>query len=97
MIEREDGVEISVRVQPNAKKEEIYGETDGALKIRLTASPREGSANKACVRFLSKITNVPKSKVVIQSGTKSREKRIRFLGLDKEQLMVVLKPLLGVA
>jgi len=51
----------------------IYGDS---LKIKLTAPPVEGAANKMCVSFLAKRLGVPKSAVEIISGLSSRKKRI---------------------
>ena len=36
-----DGVEITLYVQPGAKKSEVAGEHDGALKLRINAPPVE--------------------------------------------------------
>jgi uncharacterized protein (TIGR00251 family) len=54
----------------------IAGSQGDALKIKLTAPPVDGSANKMCVQYLAKWLNVPKSSIEIISGHSSRTKRL---------------------
>lgn len=65
-------------LQPRASKDEIVGEHDGALKIRVKAPPVDGAANKQLVKFLAKQFGVAKSDVIIESGETSRRKRVRI-------------------
>jgi uncharacterized protein len=71
-----NGFLISVYVQPRAAKNAIAGIHGQALKIRLTAPPVDGAANKMCLQFLAKQLNVPKSALQIESGHSSRSKTI---------------------
>ena len=45
---------FTVRVQPRASKDEIAGEMDGALKIRLRAPAVEDRANQAIAAAAAK-------------------------------------------
>ena len=74
----DQGITFRVRVQPRASRNEITGLHDSALKVRLKAPPVEGAANKMCLKFLSKILDVPKSSLEIASGTTSRRKRVLY-------------------
>lgn len=83
--ESKDGnVLLNVRVVPRASRNEISGELDGALKIRLQASPVEGKANKALVKFLSECLGVSRSSVEILSGESGRNKRVLVRGISLE-------------
>jgi hypothetical protein len=53
----------------------------GRLKVRLTAPPVEGEANKECVRFLARLLDVPRSSVSILQGLKSRSKTLLIRGV----------------
>ncbi|MGA7382563.1 MAG: DUF167 domain-containing protein [Terriglobales bacterium] len=86
------GVSFIVKVQPRAKKNAIVGELGDALKIALTAPPVEGRANEACIEFLAKLLEVPRSSVTIASGETSRRKVIRVQGLTAEDLRKRLRP-----
>ncbi len=80
---REDGngVTIRVRVQPRASKNQLAGEMDGAMKVRLAAPPVDGAANRACCEFIAGILGVPKSKVEIVHGHTGRNKTLRVEGI----------------
>lgn len=49
-----DDLLLNLYVQPNAKKDELIGEYDNNLKIRITALPVENKANKNFFSFLLK-------------------------------------------
>ena len=81
-----DSVELNVRVQPRASKNEVLGWREGVLAVRLTARPVEGAANRACRDFLADVLGVKRADVELVSGEKSREKRFRISGLTAEEL-----------
>ncbi len=85
--EREGAVILPVRVQPRASKDEIAGEMNGALRVRLQAPAVENRANEALVDFLAQLLKTPKSAVRILSGERSRTKRIEIRGVTKQQIM----------
>ena len=82
--ETSGGVLVSLLIQPRASKNEISGLQGDRLKVRLTAPPVEGAANKMCITFLAKCLGLPKSALEIVSGQSSRQKQIliRDGGLD---------------
>jgi uncharacterized protein len=88
------GVRIAVQVQPGAKKTEVVGVHDDALKLKLQAPPIEGRANEALVRFLSSALSVPKSAVTITHGHTSKRKLVEVLSkrLTPEQAGTLLLP-----
>jgi uncharacterized protein len=67
---------FSVYVQPRASKVAIVGCHDNALKIKLTAPPVGGAANKQCIQVLAKNLGLPKSAITITGGQTSRMKQI---------------------
>ena len=81
MEESSEGVKLAVRVVPNASSNEIEGwhkDETGAdeLKIRVTAAPEKGKANKAVIELLSKSLKIGKSKIVILQGGTGKRKKI---------------------
>jgi uncharacterized protein len=80
------GTTLAVYVQPRASRNELVGIHEGTLKVRLTASPVEGEANKECVRFLAKLLNLPKSRLEVVQGHKSRRKTILIQGITGEEV-----------
>jgi uncharacterized protein (TIGR00251 family) len=71
-----DGIVVNVFLQPRASRNQVAGRHGEALKLRLTAPPVEGAANKMCVAFLSEILGVPKSTLEIVAGHSSRSKQV---------------------
>jgi uncharacterized protein len=85
--ERDGAVIFSVRVQPRASKDEIAGEMDGALKIRLRAPAVEDRANEALIDFLAELLKTSRSTVSILGGERSRVKRIEIRGVTRQQVL----------
>ncbi|MGE3960411.1 MAG: DUF167 domain-containing protein [Dehalococcoidia bacterium] len=77
---------LSVRLTPRASREEIAGERDGVLLVRVTAPPVDGAANDALVRLLAKTLRVPRGAVAIVSGETARAKVVAVDGLDDEEV-----------
>lgn len=72
----ENGWHIAVRVQPGAKKSELCGVAEKALRVRLAAPAVENKANRALLEFMAATLRVKKSKVILAGGDKSRQKRL---------------------
>jgi uncharacterized protein (TIGR00251 family) len=81
IVEKDGVVSFAVRVQPRASRDEISGEWQGGLKIRLTAPPVDDRANEALRRFLAASLKVPLSAVRITAGERSRTKRVEVRGV----------------
>jgi uncharacterized protein (TIGR00251 family) len=78
---------LLIRVTPRAKKNEVSEvQLDGTIKIRLTAPPVNGKANRALIQFLAGILKVPTSHLEIISGLKGRNKKIRVAGLNEQTI-----------
>lgn len=76
--ENENGrVGFRVRVQPSSRKDEILGwNAAGELRVRLAAPPVEGAANRSLSLFLGRSLGLGKRDVVVESGDRSRTKRV---------------------
>ena len=81
---------IRVKVLPRASKDQIVGQENGVFKVKLTAPPVEGRANKALNAFLAKRLGLPKGSVEIVSGKRSRLKSVRIDGLTGEAVKALL-------
>ena len=89
-----NGVVLSVRVIPRARRAELAGIREDALLIRLTAPPVEGAANAELIQVLSDAFAIPKRSVTIVSGGRSRTKRVRLRGIDEVTLRSRLEAIL---
>jgi uncharacterized protein (TIGR00251 family) len=70
-----DNLLLQVYLQPRASKDEIVGPHNGSLKIRITAPPVDGKANKHLQKFLAKTFSVPANNITLLRGETSRNKR----------------------
>jgi uncharacterized protein (TIGR00251 family) len=89
--ETADGVELSVRVIPRARKTECSGRRGESLVVRLAAPPVEGAANDALVDFFARALGVPGRAVRILSGAHAREKRVAIAGVTADQIRSMLE------
>ncbi len=69
---------LRIKVQPKASKDELSEILGDYLKVRITAPPVDGKANKHLIAFLAKTFKVAKSNVELISGETGREKRIKI-------------------
>ena len=87
------GAAFTVRVVTRAQKNEIVGIQDNnSLKIRLTASPNEGQANDALIKFLAERLSVPEANIEIVAGKDSRDKWISVSGITTAEAEERLQP-----
>ena len=67
---------LSVRVQPRAANDAFAEHNDEFIKIRISAPPIDGKANKHLIAFLAKSFKVAKSSIQLLSGETGRNKRL---------------------
>jgi len=84
---RDDGVVFSVKVVPGSSKTAVCGLLDGIIKIKISAAPEKGKANKCLLEFLAKQLGVKKNAVRIISGKTNPIKHIQVQGLCPETLL----------
>ncbi|PZM09595.1 DUF167 domain-containing protein [Rhizobium tubonense] len=93
-----DHVNLSVRLTPNGGRDAIDGLETGAdgaayLKVRVSAVPEKGKANKALVALVAKSLGISKSSVSLLAGDTARKKILRIDG-DPEDLWKALDAIL---
>lgn len=79
--ETPDGVLLSVRVIPRARRSELAGTRGEALLVRLAAPPVDGAANAALIELLAARVGIPRSRVTIVAGEHARDKVVRLDGV----------------
>jgi len=85
------GVLLHIHLQPRASRNCLAGLHGQGLKIQLTAPPVKGEANTALLQFLAGLLRLPRSLISLQSGEKSREKRVLIRTTDPKGLIVQLQ------
>ncbi len=79
-------VKISIKVSPDAGRNEVAGQLDTAWRIKIAAPPDKGRANKELIDFLSKTLGVKRNSLSILRGHASRNKLISVEGLTQEEV-----------
>jgi len=81
------GAALAIRVTPRASRNKITEVlSDGTIKIHLTASPVDGQANEALVKFLAGVLDVAPSKIEIVAGMTGRDKLVSVLDMSPEDV-----------
>ncbi|MCK4753155.1 MAG: YggU family protein [Planctomycetes bacterium] len=83
----DNGVIFTAKIVPASSKTVIAGLLDGMLKVKISAPPEKGKANKNLVDFLAKKLGVKKNTVTIISGQTNPVKSIQVLGISDETLL----------
>jgi uncharacterized protein (TIGR00251 family) len=74
---------IALHVIPKASKNEVVGWVDDAngqkaLKVKVTAAPEDGKANKAVITLLAKTWGCAARDLEIAGGATSRHKKLKI-------------------
>jgi uncharacterized protein len=85
---------VPVRVQPRATRDEILGWRDGVLRLRVSAPPVEGEANRAVGALLARALGVRASAVTVERGARGRDKLVRVQGMTRRMVMARLAAVL---
>jgi len=81
---------VSVKVLPRSSINQIVGFEGDILKVKVKSAPVDGLANRDLILLLSKSVKFAKEKVEIIYGHRSRLKKIRFYGVKKDDLFLLL-------
>ena len=87
-----DGILVNIKIVPNSSKNDIVLE-DEFVKVKITAQPIEGKANKALIEFLSKTFKIPKTSIELVKGETTREKTLFFKTSDAEKQSLIVSSL----
>jgi uncharacterized protein (TIGR00251 family) len=71
-------VKYTIKVKTNAKENTVLEGPGGELRVLVKAPPQEGRANEAVIGLLAAHFKVPKARVAIVGGFKSKMKIVRI-------------------
>ncbi|MCB0417442.1 MAG: DUF167 domain-containing protein [Bdellovibrionaceae bacterium] len=71
-------MKITVQIKPNSRKESVEKNADGSYTVRVNAPPVEGKANARLLVVLAEHFGVPKSRLELIAGHKSKKKTVEI-------------------
>jgi len=81
---------IRVRLKPAAGADEIVGERDGVVQVRVSAPPQQGRANEALRRLIARRARIGVRRVSIVRGERARDKLVRVEDIEVGELRAAL-------
>jgi len=72
-------MKITVKVKASAKQKRIEKLSDNSFSVWVKEKPQEGKANYAVREALAEYFDIPKSRVTLHSGEKSKIKHFEIL------------------
>ena len=88
--ENRNGVILAIEVTAGAKKNlfpDGYNAWRKTIGCRVSAEAVEGKANRAIIRLVSEILDVPASSISIQAGAVSSQKKLLITGPSRQDVM----------
>jgi uncharacterized protein (TIGR00251 family) len=65
---------VRVRVTPNAKRAMVVRVAEASFEVKVDARAEDGRANKRLLEILSEHLEIPKSRISLVKGARSRDK-----------------------
>jgi len=93
IIDKGGKVSFKVKVQPRASKNGLAGIMEDAVKLRITAPPVDGEANKGVIQFFARLFGISQKEVAIISGISSRTKIVEISGVAVSEVAEILNDL----
>ena len=88
-------MKLQIKVIPSSSKDCIAGWLEDTLKVKVKAPQEKGRANKAVIKTLEKVLELPKGSITISSGTSSTRKIIELDGVDEDSINKKLSVICG--
>ena len=82
---------MRVRLTPRSGRDAVEGWDGEVLRVRVSAAPVDGGANKALVRLLAKSLRLPASRVSLVAGARSRVKVVEVAGMSDGEVRAALR------
>ena len=77
---------LNIKVIPGASRTEIAGWLEETLKIRVSAPPEKGKANKSVEQLLAKTLGLNSAAVTVITGKTSQQKVVSIAGLSPDEV-----------
>lgn len=85
-----EGLVLAVKAQPGARRNELRGVQDGALKVCVTQVAEGGKANEAIREQLAKSLKLKRSQIELIAGMTNPQKRFLIRNIAEPELLAKL-------
>lgn len=86
----DDDVLLWIKAVPGASRDELAGAIGDRLKIRISAPPEGGKANKAIITLIARSIGIKPAQITIEAGQSSPEKIVRIAACPVERIRKTL-------
>ena len=84
----DDGTVFMAKIVPGSSGQtRICGLLDGMLKVKVSAAPEKGKANRSLLDFLAKQLGVKMNSISIISGQTGHVKQLQVSGISSDMLL----------
>jgi uncharacterized protein (TIGR00251 family) len=84
-----DTVTLTVKVVPGSSRTQIAGRYADMLKVKISAPPEKGKANKELLRFLAARLKIKQKDIEIQAGQTNSVKTLLVQGVTKKDVQAL--------
>jgi uncharacterized protein (TIGR00251 family) len=81
---------LSLKVIPNADRNEIVSYVNGTFRIKLASPPEKGKANFELIRLLSTLLGISKDRICLIKGYANRNKHVVISGMNENSVCKLL-------
>ena len=85
-----DDVLVRVKAVPGASCSEIAGLVGDRLKVRVSAPPEGGKANKAICGVIARALGIPVRRISIERGAGAPEKTVRIEACTEDEVRALV-------
>jgi uncharacterized protein (TIGR00251 family) len=83
-------MKLGVKVVPGASKDAVVGWLGDELKVRVSAPPEKGKANRAVEKLLASSFGLNAREVSVINGHGSAHKIVELAGLSRSEILAML-------
>ena len=88
--EKGDDIFLTIKAHPNSSQKEIKL-SEYSFDVYINESADKGKANKAIIKLVSKVLQLPSSQIDIVKGLKSQTKILYLKGIKKQYILKKLE------
>ncbi|XP_035729033.1 UPF0235 protein C15orf40 homolog [Vespa mandarinia] len=86
-VNKDGKIQIKIQAKPGAKHNGITDISEEAVGVAISAPPVQGEANTELIKYLASVLGLRKSDVMLDRGSKGRQKVITATGITVDEAL----------